>query len=122
MEKDGVKVATKISEFWTCPNPCDKDFRILDLPEPLRQRFQNFGPVQTIATNISEFWQFVDFSQKYMPRPIFLTCPELVGTWVQNIFRNLVPDFWTCPPAKKGHIYKGGGGFLLSDGFSHGGL
>ena len=39
---------------------------------------------------------------------IFLTCPELVGTWVQNIFRNLVPDFWTCPTAKKGHIYKGG--------------
>ena len=24
----------------------------------------------------------------------FLTCPQLVGTWVQNIFRNLVPDFW----------------------------
>ena len=23
-------LATKISEFWTCPNPCDKDFRILD--------------------------------------------------------------------------------------------
>ena len=24
----------------------------------------------------------------------FLTCLQLVGTWVQNIFRNLVPDFW----------------------------
>ena len=24
-------------------------------------------------------------------------CPELVGTWVQNMFRNLVPDFLTCP-------------------------
>ena len=24
----------------------------------------------------------------------FLTCPQLVGTWVKNIFRNLVPDFW----------------------------
>ena len=23
-------------------------------------------------------------------------------------FKNLVPDFWTCPPVKKGHIYKGG--------------
>ena len=40
----------------TCPNPCDKDFRILDLSKPLRQRFQNFGPVQTLATKISEFW------------------------------------------------------------------
>ena len=30
-------LATKISEFWTCPNPCDKDFRILDLPDSLRQ-------------------------------------------------------------------------------------
>ena len=40
--------------------------------------------------------------------PDFLTCPQLVGTWVKNIFRNLVPDFWTCPTAKKGHIYKGG--------------
>ena len=26
--------------------------------------------------------------------PDFLTCPQLVGTWVKNIFRNLVPDFW----------------------------
>ena len=34
--------------------------------------------------------------------------------------RNLVPDFWTCPTAKKGHIYKGGG-FLVSDGSSQGG-
>ena len=40
--------------------------------------------------------------------PDFLTCPQLVVTWVKNIFRNLVPDFWTCPTAKKGHIYKGG--------------
>ena len=28
---------------------------------------------------------------------IFLTDPQLVGTWVQNMFRNLVPDFLTCP-------------------------
>ena len=33
----------EISDFWTCPNPCVKDFRILDLSKPLRQRFQNFG-------------------------------------------------------------------------------
>ena len=26
--------------------------------------------------------------------PVFLPCPQLVGTWVQSIFRNLVPDFW----------------------------
>ena len=26
--------------------------------------------------------------------PDFLTCPRLVGTWVKNVFRNLVPDFW----------------------------
>jgi len=25
--------------------------------------------------------------------PSFLTCPQLVGTWVQDICRNLVPDF-----------------------------
>ena len=25
--------------------------------------------------------------------PGFFTCPQLVGTWVKNIFRNLVPDF-----------------------------
>ena len=48
-------LASKISEFWTCPNPCVKDFRILtcpypcvkdfrilDLLEPLRQRFPDF--------------------------------------------------------------------------------
>ena len=26
--------------------------------------------------------------------PICLTCLQLVGTWVQNMFRNLVPDLW----------------------------
>ena len=40
-------LASKISEFWTYPNPCVKDSRILDLildlSKPLRQRFQNFG-------------------------------------------------------------------------------
>ena len=30
-------------------------FRILDLLEPLRQRFQNFGPTGTLASKISEF-------------------------------------------------------------------
>ena len=59
------------------------------------------------------------YFQEFGPR--FLTCPQLVVTWVKkNIFKNLVPDFWTCPTAKKGHIYKGGG-FLLSDGSSQGG-
>ena len=28
---------------------------------------------------------------------MFLTCLQLVGTWVQNIFRNSVPGFLTCP-------------------------
>ena len=38
--------------------------------------------------------------EKYVQEfgPIFfLTCPQLVGTWVKNIFRNLVPDFLTRP-------------------------
>ena len=39
-------------------NPCDKDFRILDLLKPLRQRFQNFGPTGTLASKISEFWTY----------------------------------------------------------------
>ena len=25
--------------------------------------------------------------------PKFMTCPQLVGTWMKNIFRNLVPIF-----------------------------
>ena len=41
LESHGT-LATKISEFWTYWNPCVKDFRILDLLEPLRQRFPNF--------------------------------------------------------------------------------
>ena len=58
----------EISDFWTCPNPCVKDFsiltcpnpcvkdfRILDPVEPLRQRFQNFGPTGTLASKISRF-------------------------------------------------------------------
>ena len=41
LESHGT-LATKISEFWTYWNPCVKDFRILDLLEPLRQRFPDF--------------------------------------------------------------------------------
>ena len=33
--------------------------------------------------------------------PDFLTCPQLSGTWVQNMFRNLVPDFWHVPGVSK---------------------
>ena len=29
--------------------------------------------------------------------PGFLTCPQLVGTWVQHIFRNVAPYVLTCP-------------------------
>ena len=44
------------------------------------------------------------YFQEFGPR--FLSCPQLVGTWVQNIFRNLVPDFlahtpWRIPPYEK---------------------
>ena len=43
LESHGT-LATKISEFWTYWNPGVKDFRILDLLEPLRQRFPDFQP------------------------------------------------------------------------------
>merc|ERR1711965_730623 len=108
-------LASKISEFWTYPNPCVKDFRILDLPEPLRQRFQNFGPTQTLASKISEFWTYPYSGYRNYIHPhglqrggdpgcqtgckggqntmenmvVFLTCPQLVGTWVQHMFGNL---------------------------------
>ena len=55
---------------------------------------------------------------------------ELVSEIVQRYFEgllsdfaivclvgNVVPDVLTCPPAQKGHIYKGGE-LLLSDGSS----
>ena len=50
------------------------------------------------------------YFQEFGPR--FLTCPLLVGTWVKNIFRNLVPDFlahtpWRVPPSEK-YLRKGG--------------
>ena len=45
----------EIQKFGIPWNPCDKDFRILDLLEPLRQRFQNFGPTGTLALKISRF-------------------------------------------------------------------
>ena len=31
------------------------------------------------------------YFQEFGPR--LLTCPQLVGTWVKHIFRNLVPNF-----------------------------
>ena len=63
------------SAFWTCPNPCVKDFRILDLPEPLRRRFQNFGLARTLASKISGFWTYPnprvkDFRILDLPEPL----------------------------------------------------
>ena len=34
------------------------------------------------------------YFQEFGPRFFFLTCPQLVGTWVKKMFRNLVPDVW----------------------------
>ena len=48
LESHGT-LATKISEFWTYWNPCVKDFRILDLLEPLRQRFPDFQTPPPVA-------------------------------------------------------------------------
>ena len=36
--------------------------------------------------------------------PYFLTCPQLVGTWVKHIFRNLVPDFWRVMVFLASHV------------------
>ena len=47
--------------------------------------------------------------------PRFLTCPQLVGTWVQNMFRNLVPDFLTSSASGymgAEHFQECGPGFL----------
>ena len=53
---------------------------------------------------------------------MFLTCLQLVGTWVQHILGNLAP-FLTYPSAKKGSIYNaGGGGFLLDGSSQEGGI
>ena len=46
--------------IWTYWNPGDKDFTILDLLEPLRQRFQNFGLAGTLASKISEFLDLLE--------------------------------------------------------------
>ena len=45
----------EIQKFGIPWNPCDKDFRFLDLLETLRQRFHNFGPTGTLASKISRF-------------------------------------------------------------------
>ena len=53
--------------------------------------FQEFGP------KIMTCPQLVGTCVKNILRnlvPDFLTCPQLVGTWVKHIFRNLVSDFW----------------------------
>ena len=67
-------------------NPCDKDFRILDLLEPLRQRFQNFGPARTLASKISEFWTCWNPCVK----DFRIVDPNI---WVKNMFRNLTPKY-----------------------------
>ena len=36
--------------------------------------------------------------------PEFLTCPQLVGTWVKNIFRNLVLDYFFDRSSASGYM------------------
>ena len=65
----------------------EKYFKILDLLEPLRQRFKNFGPIGTLATKISEFWTYWN------------PCVKDFGTLDQLApLRQRFPDFQTPPP------------------------
>ena len=66
-----------------------------------------------------DFWILQNMFRNLVPD--FLTCPQLVGTWVKNIFRSLVTDFGHVLLSKRVTFTKGGG-FLLSDGSSHGGV
>ena len=61
-------------------------FRILDLPEPLRQRFQDFGPARTLATKISEFWTCPNPCDK----DFRIVDPKI---WVKTVFRNLTQTY-----------------------------
>ena len=54
--------------------------------------FQKFGPKNMGEKYIQDFGP-KNMGEKYFQEfgPKKLTCPQLVGTWVKNIFRNLVP-------------------------------
>ena len=84
---------------------------------------QEFGPRfcgwKVFSGSWSQFLMGEKYFQEFGPR--ILTCLQLVGTWVKHIFRNLVPDLWTCPTAKKGHIYKGRVDFCCQTGLHRGG-
>ena len=65
--------------------------------------FQEFGPKMLTSPQLVGTWVKNMFRNLV---PDFLTCPQLVGTWVQNMFRNLVPYFlahtpWRIPPYEK---------------------
>ena len=62
LESHGT-LATKISEFWTYWNPCVKDFRILDLLEPLRQRFPDFQITPEILSIYGSLGRVVSHTQ-----------------------------------------------------------
>ena len=82
-------LASKISEFWTYWNPCDKDFRISDLSKPLRQRFQNSKPN---GNSNCLTHQNTMMTPAHDPKP--------------GEYRNAVPDLlahtpWRIPPYEK---------------------
>ena len=55
------------------------------------KHFQEFGP-RFFDMSSDSGYMGAKYFQEFGPD--LLTCPQLVGTWVQNIFINVVPDFW----------------------------
>ena len=53
--------------------------------------FQEFGP-RSFDMSLASVYMGEKYVQEF--GPIFLSCPQLVGTWVKTISRKLVPDFW----------------------------
>ena len=73
--------------IWTYGNPCDKDFRIVDLPEPLRQRFQIFYLSEPLRQRFQNFDLSEPLRQRF--QNFDLSAP----------LRQRFPDFQTPPPA-----------------------
>ena len=76
--------------------------------------FQEFGPRSFDTPSASGY-----MGEKYFQEfgPIFLTCPQLVGTWVQNMFRNLVKNI--CRSSAKSICYFSVCHWVFSQGSTH---
>ena len=96
--KNARRIPRRTTLIWSKHMPilCQEYMLFSGLPLSSQPRLKLLRPL-SISQHISAYKKNKGGSLLAEDGHIFLTCLQLVGTWVKHIFRNLVPYLVTCP-------------------------